>query len=102
MEIIKLTTELIADELCDAEKYAKLANTWKTECPDAAKVFSDLANAEVEHQNRLHTLVVKLIDKARAEKGDPPKEMMAVYNYLHEKNIEKAAAVMAYIRLYSA
>lgn len=101
MEIIKLTTELIGDELCDAEKYAKLANHWKEECPDAAKIFNDLANAEIDHHAKLHDLVVKLITKARAEKGAPSAEMKAVYDYLHGKNMEKAAAVMAYIKLYN-
>ena len=33
------------------------------------------------------------IAKHRAEKGEPPAEMMAVWNYIHEKNMAKAAEI---------
>ena len=48
----------------------------------------------------LHTETVKMIEDYRRNKGDPPPEMMAVYNYLHDKHMEHAAEVKAAQALY--
>ncbi|MBR3673969.1 MAG: hypothetical protein IKN65_06800 [Clostridia bacterium] len=41
----------------------------------------------------LHDRVVSIINAYKAEKGDPPATMMAIYNYLHERNIDKSISV---------
>lgn len=54
----------------------------------------------MKHMQMLHAEVVKLIDEYRKEKGDPPAAMQAVYDYVHERNIEEAAKVKGSQALY--
>ena len=94
-------SEMIMDEAEGAECYAKKALMYKEERPSIAKMFYTLANEELEHVNMLHTAVVGLIEEYREKEGKPPEAMKAVYDYLHEKQIEKVAEVKAMLAKYS-
>ena len=48
----------------------------------------------------LHNQVVKLIESYRKTEGEPPVEMMAVYNYLHEKFIEHTKEIKLMQQMY--
>ena len=50
--------------------------------------------------NELHKQVVEIIQKYRKEQGEPPAPMMAVYEYIHEKQIENATEVKAMQAMY--
>lgn len=95
MKIIKKISEMIIDEAEGAECYAKKALMYKEERPALARMFYTLANEELEHVNTLHGAVVNLIAEYRDEHGEPPESMMAVYEYLHEKQIKEVAEVKA-------
>ena len=101
MEIIKKVSTLIREELDDAEKFARLALSYKDQDPDAARVFVDLAKAEMEHQDRLHNLVTKEIAKAVDVGKRATPEMQWVYNYLHDEQISRAEKVLELQRMYS-
>lgn len=93
MTEIKLLMEHIGDELQDANVYAKLALEYKGTDPEMANLFYKLSGEEMTHMELLHKSVVAHIEKYKAAKGEPPEGMLALYEYLHGKYIEKAEQV---------
>ena len=93
MKEIKLLMEHIEDELKDAHTYAELALEYKEADPETAELFYKLSGEEMTHMNALHKAVVRRIEEYRRQKGEPPEAMMAVYEYLHKRDIEKAENV---------
>ncbi len=100
MTIIKELSEMIEDELEGAEEYITKAIEMKQKHPALAKVFYDISLQEMTHVNMLHTEVAKIIEQHRKEHGEPPASMLAVYDYLHEKQIKKANHIKMYQAQY--
>ena len=93
MKIIEYYMDKIKSEIKDAKNYALKALELRDTEPDQAQALYDLSLEEMNHMNRLHGLVVGIIEKYRKEKGEPPADMLARYDYLHQRAIEKAAKV---------
>ena len=91
---------MISDEIADADKYIKHALKYKDERRGLADVFAQLSSEELKHMSMLHGEVVKIIDEYRRTQGEPPANMLAVYDYLHQKQIDAAAEVKAAQTLY--
>ena len=102
MKIIKCLSELIDEELHDADKYIELAVKWKTEEPDTADLFYELSTEEMGHVDKLHEEVTELIEEYRKAHGEPPKDMMVLYEYLHEKHIGTATQIKVKQAMYKA
>ena len=102
MEIIKKLSGMIREEIQDAERYAKCALKYKEERPGLSRLFFALSQEEMDHMTRLHEAVTDIIKDYRETNGEPPAGMMAVYDYLHEQQIEEAKEVKEYQEMYKA
>lgn len=84
---------MIEDELECADEYIETALKCKDENPELAKLMYSISLQELEHMEKLHKAVVEIIEKYRKENGEPPQAMMAVYDYLHRRHIERATKI---------
>lgn len=100
MRIIQQLSEMMEEEIEDAEKYARCALKNTEERPKLADLFYSLSKEELEHMERLHNMVVEIIMEYRRDHGEPPAEMMAVYNYLHSKQIDHVKDVRTLQDMY--
>lgn len=102
MKIIKELEEYIEDEIHDIKKYAKLAAAVKEEHPSLAQTLFTISVQEDGHQAALHNEVVKIIDEHRRTHGEPPASMIAVYEYIHQKHIDKLAEARKFQDVYKS
>lgn len=93
MKIIKELSDMIEDELEGAENYVRAAIENKEEHRELANVFYEISTQEMRHVNMLHEEIVKIIKKHRESHGEPPATMMAIYEWQHNKHIEKSKGV---------
>ena len=100
MKIIEHLSDQIADEIESAEDYAKCALSKKEDHPQLAETYYRIANEKLNHMSLLHAQVVSIIDAYKKESGEPPEHMKLLYEILHRKHIEHAAAVKGMLALY--
>lgn len=100
MKLIKDLEELIEDEIHDVKKYAKMACELKHEHPQLSQALYTISTQEDTHQHMIHAEVVKLIEAYNRAHGEPPAPMSAVYNYLHDRHIEKLAEARRFQEIY--
>lgn len=102
MKVIKCIAEKIEEELEDANAYIDLAMKWKAEAPETADLFYELSTEEMGHMEKLHQEVTELINDYKKDHGEPPKDMMTLYDYLHEKHIKTATQIKIKQAMYKA
>ena len=95
MEIIAQIVEKIDDELKDAKDYIKLAYEVKDKYPSLADAYYKLSIEEMGHATILHEQVVNVINDIKRTNPTIPQGMQMFYDYLHEKQIKKAAKIKA-------
>lgn len=93
MQLIANLSDMIEEELEDAEKYIKCAMKHKDDHPALAVTFAKISAEEMGHVALLHDQVVAIIAEYRKEHGDLPERMQGIYEYLHKKHIEKANSI---------
>ena len=100
MKLIKELEELIEEEIHDVKKYAKMAAALKDENPSLAQTLYTISTQEDIHQSAIHAEIVKIIQEYRKQNGEPPANMMAVYEYLHKRSVEKLEEARRYQDIY--
>ena len=102
MQIIKKLSEMIEEELSDAEKYIRCAEAYKEQYPTLATLFAKLSAEEMTHMSLLHDQVKLIIADYRKEHGEPPERMQGVYDYLHQKFMEESDKIRVMQNLYKS
>ena len=100
MKLIKQLEELIDDEIDDVKKYAKMASEVKNDFPNLAQVLYVISTQEDGHRAAIHEEVTKIIEHHRKMHGEPPAAMMAVYEYLHKRSVERLEEARRYQEIY--
>ena len=93
MKEIKHYVEQIKDELEVAEEYAKIAAKLKTENATNSGEYAEMARQELNHVDRIHKMAVRAIEKSRADGILPPPAMQAVWDWEHDKMMDKVARI---------
>lgn len=102
MKLIEKLENQIEEEIEGAEGYAKCALANKEEYPDLADTYYTLAGDELDHVKTLHNHIAKLIRDYKDAHGEPPASMKAVYDYLHQKQIDKVNSIQIMLNQYRA
>ena len=89
MKVIKIISKKIEEEIADAKSYAEMAVEYRDEYPALSQTLYDISLQEVGHMNMLHNAVADIIKAYRETEGEPPADMMAVYDYLHKEQMQK-------------
>lgn len=100
MVIIKKLSGMIKEEISDAEKYARCALSYKESDKTLADTFYNLSNEELKHMEMIHSQVTRIINDYRKTKGDPPEAMQALYDYVHEEQIDAVKEVRTLLAMY--
>ena len=102
MKIIQWLSDKIEDEINDANVYCTKALMLKETMPKLADTLEKLSEEELKHMAMLHNEVVDIIEEYRKKDGEPPADMLAIYDYLHKRQINKSAEVKAMQSMYRA
>lgn len=100
MKIIEILSNKIEEEIHDARSYVNMAMEYKTDYPELSRTLYNISTQEMEHMNLLHGEVTQIIKRYRETQGEPPADMMAVYDYLHKKQIENSLEVKLLQNMY--
>lgn len=105
MKMIKRLSAEIAGNIDEARDKIKTAYGLKTECPEAAAWYREMAVAHLDFNRDGHQTITQMIEKYKASddykrKAEYADGMMAVWKAIHEDLIAKSAEVRAMIEGY--
>lgn len=99
MKIIKQIVEDMKEELDSAEHYAKKYAELKDSNRECAEKYQKMAQDELRHVDMLHEMAVKEIKAEMAKGVVTPPAMQAVWDWEHEKMIDKTARIKVLLNM---
>lgn len=100
MNLLEKLSDMIDEELTDADKYIRCAVNYKTENPSLADVFYGLSLDEMKHATTLRQQVSLLMDSHRRQEGEISEGLQTLHDYLHKKHVEREMEVKAMQSIY--
>ena len=91
MKILKDLIEKADDTLEEIEWYAEKAMHYKAEHKQLADVYNKVADMHITIYDMLHKQMIDLIDEHKRMGHTPPPEMLAIWDYEHQKLIKRFA-----------
>lgn len=85
---MRVLTELIEkahDTMEEVEWYAEKAMSLRMDHKDLADCYIKIAEAHIDIYRCLHEQMIDLINEEKKNGAHPPVEMVAVWNYEHER-----------------
>lgn len=89
MREIEKIVDQIHDEIEGAENYYRCAIDYKETNSTIANTYIDLAQVELTHVDKLHSIVVSLINKAKETRKVIPTGMLEIWDWQHKKIVEE-------------
>lgn len=88
------------DTLEEIEWYAEKALHLKVDHKSVADVYNKIADMHITIYDMLHKEMVNLIDEHKRMGHNPPPEMLAIWDYEHEKLIKEFAEAKTMVDEY--
>lgn len=93
MKILTSLIEKANDTFEEIEWYAEKAHHLRAEHKELADCYIKIADMHIDIYKMLHEKMVELIDEVKRKGTPPPPEMLAIWNYEHEKLVKEFAEV---------
>lgn len=100
MELIRQLAEQMEDEICDSKHYAKWAVEVKDKYPELAETLYTISLQEEKHMQMLHDAAEKIISGLKQKNVSISSDMLAIYDYLHKRQIKERENTFRYQELY--
>lgn len=100
MKILSKMISKANDTLDEIEWYAEKALHYKQDHKSVADVYNKIAEMHITIYDMLHKEMVGLIDEHKRMGHQPPPEMLAIWDYEHEKLIKEFAEAKTMVDEY--
>lgn len=89
MKILKDLIKKADDTLDEIEWYSEKALMYREDNKAVADIYNKIADMHVTIYDMLHKQMVDLIEQKKRDGHQPPAEMLAIWDYEHEKLIRE-------------